>query len=73
MNGWRKYGEESKLAKKILGYDANLLYLYCSGDVIPYGKETACCSRDTFLYSTWSNKDYTEINGRKTVKGTKKL
>ena len=30
------YGEKSKLTKGIIVYDANILYLYCSGDVMPY-------------------------------------
>ena len=34
------YGEKSKLARSIIGYDANSLYLYCSGDVMPCGKDT---------------------------------
>ena len=33
------YGEKSKLTKCVIGYDANGLYLYCSGDVMPYGKD----------------------------------
>ena len=32
------YGEKSKLTKGIMGYDANSLYLCCSGDAMPYGK-----------------------------------
>ena len=38
------YGKKSKLTKCVIGYDANSLYLYCSGDVMPY---TICCSRDS--------------------------
>ena len=34
------YGEKSKLTKGVIGYDANALYLYCSGDVMPCGKDT---------------------------------
>ena len=34
------YGKESKKCKTILGYDANALYLYCSGQKMPCGKET---------------------------------
>ena len=34
------YGEKSKLTKGTIGYDANALYLYCSGDVVPCGKDT---------------------------------
>ena len=31
------YGEKSKLTKGAIGYDANSLYLYCSGNVLPCG------------------------------------
>ena len=31
--------EREKLFKKIIGYDAKALYLYCSGDVMPCGKD----------------------------------
>jgi len=31
--------EMESYVKTILGYDANALYLYCSGDVMPCGKE----------------------------------
>ena len=34
------YEEKSKLAKGVIGYNANVLYLYCSGDVMPRGKDT---------------------------------
>ena len=33
------YGERSKLRKGIISYDANALYLYSSGDVMPCGKD----------------------------------
>ena len=33
------YGRNGKKCKKILGYDANALYLYCSGQLMPCGKE----------------------------------
>ena len=32
------HGEKSKMTRAITGYDANSLYLYCSGDVMPCGK-----------------------------------
>ena len=35
----RSHIERAKLCKKIIGYDANALYLYCSGDVMPCGKD----------------------------------
>ena len=35
----RSHIEREKLCKKIIGYDANALYLYCSGDVMPCGKD----------------------------------
>ena len=31
------YGEKSKLTKGAIGYDANSLYLYRSGNVLPCG------------------------------------
>ena len=34
------YKEKSKLTKGVVGYDANALYLYCSGDIMPCGKDT---------------------------------
>ena len=34
------YEEKSKLTKSVIGYDANALYLYCSGDIMPCGKDT---------------------------------
>ena len=34
------YEEKSKLTKGVVGYDANALYLYCSGDIMPCGKDT---------------------------------
>ena len=34
------YGEGTKLTKKIIDYDENSLYLYCSVDTMPYGKNT---------------------------------
>ena len=33
------YGEKGKLIKVVIGYDANDLYLYCSGNVMPCGKK----------------------------------
>ena len=33
------YGRKGKKCKCILGYDANALYLYCSGQLMPLGKE----------------------------------
>ena len=34
------HGKKDKLTKGIIGYDANVLYLYCSGNVMPCGKDT---------------------------------
>ena len=42
------YREKSKLTKSIIGYDANALYLYCSGDVMPYGKDTLVVNEKLF-------------------------
>ena len=33
------YGQKGKVCKKILGYNANTLYLYCSGHLMPLGKQ----------------------------------
>ena len=32
------YGEKSKLIKGVIGYNANALYLFCSGVIIPVEK-----------------------------------
>ena len=42
------YEEKSKLTKGIMGYDVNALYLYCSGDVMPYGKDTLVVNEKPF-------------------------
>ena len=42
------YGENSKLRKGVIGYDANSLYLYCSGDVMPCGKDTLIVNKKAF-------------------------
>ena len=42
------YGETSKLTKGIIGYDVNALYLYCSGDVMPCGKDTLVVNKKPF-------------------------
>ena len=42
------YGEKDKLTKGIIGYDANGLYLYCSGDVMTCGKETLVVNKKPF-------------------------
>ena len=44
----RMYEENSKLTKGIMGYDANALYLYCSGDVMPCGKDTLVVNKKPF-------------------------
>ena len=41
-------GEKGKLTKGIIGYDANGLYLYCSGDVMLCGKETLVVNKKPF-------------------------
>ena len=33
------YRKKSKLTKGVIGYDANALYRYCSGDVMPCGED----------------------------------
>ena len=42
------YGEKSKLAKIIVGYDAIALYLYCSDDAIPCGKDTLVVNKKPY-------------------------
>ena len=43
------YGNKSsKLTKGVIGYDANALYLYCSGDVMPCGKDTLVMNKKPF-------------------------
>ena len=42
------YGEKGKLTKGIIGYDANGLYLYCSGDVMRCGKDSMAVNKKPF-------------------------
>ena len=42
------YEEKSELTKGIIGYDANVPYLYCSGDVMPCGKDTLVVNKKLF-------------------------
>ena len=42
------YEEKSKLAKVVIGYDANALYLYCSSDIMPCGKDTLLVNKKPF-------------------------
>ena len=42
------YGKKSKLTKGVIEYDANALYLYCSGDVMPCGKDTLVVNKKPF-------------------------
>ena len=42
------YGETSKLTKGVIGHDVNALYLYCSGDVMPCGKDTLVVNKKPF-------------------------
>ena len=42
------YGKKSKLTKGLIGYDTNSLYLYCSGDVMPCGKDTLLVNKKPF-------------------------
>ena len=41
-------GEKSKLTRSIMVYDASSLYLYCSGDAIPCGKDTLVLNKKPF-------------------------
>ena len=42
------YEEKSKLTKGAIGYDANALYLYCSCDIMPHGKDTLVVNKKPF-------------------------
>ena len=42
------YGEKGKLIKVVIGYDANGLYLHCSGNVMPCGKDTLIVNKKPF-------------------------
>ena len=42
------HGKTSKLTKDVIGYDANVLYLYCSGDVILCGEDTPFLNKKPF-------------------------
>ena len=42
------YEEKSKLTKGIMGYDANALYLYSSGDVMPCGKDMLVVNKNPY-------------------------
>ena len=42
------YEEMSKLTRGIIGYDANSLYLYCAGDVMPCGKDTLVVNKKPY-------------------------
>ena len=42
------HGEKSKLTKGAIGYDANVLYLYCSDDVMLCGKDTLVVNNKPF-------------------------
>ena len=42
------YEEKSKLTNGVIGYDANALYLYCSGDLISCDKDTLDVNKKPF-------------------------
>ena len=42
------YGGKSKLTKGIIRYDASALYLYSSGDVMPYGKDMLVVNKNPY-------------------------
>ena len=44
----RVHDRKSKLARDIIGYDANSLYLHCSGDVMSCGKDTLVVNKKPF-------------------------
>ena len=39
---------EGKLTNDVIGYDANSLYLYCSGGVMSCGKDTLVVNKNPF-------------------------
>ena len=41
------YGEKSKLTKDVIDYDA--LYPYCSGDIMPFGKDTLVVKKSLMI------------------------
>ena len=41
-------GEKGKLIKVVIRYDANDLYLHCSGNVMPCGKDTLVVNKKPF-------------------------
>ena len=49
------YREKSKLANAVKGYDANSLYRYCSGDVIPCGKDTLVANKKPLIKNELQN------------------
>ena len=42
------YGQKGKLTRGIIGYDTNGLYLFCSGDAMPCGKDTLVVNKKPF-------------------------
>ena len=42
------YGEKGKLTKGIINYDANALYLFSTGNVMPFGKDTLVVNKKPF-------------------------
>ena len=42
------YEEKGKFTKGVIGYDANVLYLYCLGDVMLCGKDTLIVIKKPF-------------------------
>ena len=42
------YGQECKLTKNIIDYDANCLYRYCSGDVTPFDNDDLVMNDKSF-------------------------
>ena len=42
------YGEQGKLTKGIIGYDANALHLFCVGDVMPSGNDALAVNKKPY-------------------------
>ena len=58
------YGEKSKLTKGVIGYDANSLYFYCSGDVMPCGKDTLIVNKNPFDQNQIANFSRDVLKGK---------
>lgn len=58
------YGVESKMTKKVIGYNANLLYFRCANDLMPRDKDTLIVKKKPFHQKEISRflKDVLKLN-----------